>query len=1035
MARIPEWVARLEDVTLKRDFGVPTFMRGRDYADRGMVGMVQTDDRTLSGAVTGGRVYRVRVNGGHGFVGGSCTCPMQVNCKHVVAVILSVRDSAEPQTPGWHRAFADVVAETARAASGAAHGILITRGPRGFELRLRQQSASGAWPARDLPWAGGGTVVTADPAQAAAVASVGSEFSGDPFVLARPLERATPGIWTALRDAIEAGVTLLPGDRIESVRLSSEPARAVSAYEPRPDGSIVVTTGLDHPETDEPSALIVGYPGHGVVYGDRTLLLAPLDRALTTVQRQVVERSRQVIVPAGDVARFVATVHPHLTRAFTVRVPSDLKLPVPEAPRLVLDVTWRADERTADLAWSFHYRTGSDDIAVALDGGSDEAIARDARAERDLLATLGGTGWAVDDRLRPRERETLIGPAMIALGPRLARLRRVGIEVVAHGDEPDLREADAAPVVEFSVTDSDHRDWFDLDVTVTVDGHSVPFATLFAALASGDEVMILDDGTWFPLDTPELADLRRLIDEASGLLEGESGSYRIRVDHAGLWEDLVASGVVSKQSQAWQAAVRRLLEPGTVPAPPVPIGLTGTLRSYQRTGFEWLAQLWETRLGGILADDMGLGKTVQALALITSLVERGEADGPVLVVAPTSVIGTWAAEAARFAPGLRVVRVEQTAAKREPLAVLIEGADVIVTSYTLVRLGSEEFQAVDWSLVLLDEAQFVKNRASRTYHAVRRLRSRMKVAMTGTPLENSLMDLWSLVSITAPGLFTDPTVFDSLYRRPIESGDTEKLARLRRRIRPLMLRRTKDTVATELPPKQETLIPVPLSAEHRRAYDKELHAQRRRVLGLVSDMKKNRVAVLAALTRLRRLALSPALVDGGPAVSAKLDALVEMVTELAAEGHRALVFSQFTSYLRLAEARLRTANLATVYLDGRTRDRESVITAWRTGTAPVFLISLKAGGFGLTLTEADYVFVLDPWWNPAAEAQAVDRTHRIGQELPVNVYRLVSEGTIEEKVIALQERKRDLFTKVVGSDDAAFTRPLTADDIRGLLEP
>ncbi|MFZ1411643.1 MAG: DEAD/DEAH box helicase, partial [Micropruina sp.] len=479
-----------------------------------------------------------------------------------------------------------------------------------------------------------------------------------------------------------------------------------------------------------------------------------------------------------------------------------------------------------------------------------------------------------------------------------------------------------------------------------------------------------------------------------------------------------------------------LLDPASLPAIPAPESLTATLRPYQQDGFDWLARRWQTRLGGILADDMGLGKTVQVLALACAVKERGDLDLPMLVVAPTSVMGTWAAEAAHFAPDLVVRVITQTSKKRPAdLAETIAGADVVVTSYTLARLDDTEYQQQQWSAVILDEAQFVKNRQSRVYQAVRRLRARVKFAVTGTPLENNLMDLWSLLSITSPGLFANPDTFTEVYRRPIEAGgDSTALPRLQRRIRPLMLRRTKEAVAAELPPKQEQVLAVELSPAHRRLYDKQLAAERKKVLGLVDDLNRNRITILRSLTMLRQLSLSPALIDAShPAQSAKLDLLVEMVTELAAEGHRALVFSQFTTFLRMARDRLNEEKINTSYLDGRTRDRGAKIDAFRNGDDPVFLISLKAGGFGLTLVEADYVFLLDPWWNPAAEAQAIDRTHRIGQDKHVNVYRLVSADTIEEKVVALQERKRDLFSRVVG-DGSDVAAPLSALDIRGLLE-
>ncbi len=297
------------------------------------------------------------------------------------------------------------------------------------------------------------------------------------------------------------------------------------------------------------------------------------------------------------------------------------------------------------------------------------------------------------------------------------------------------------------------------------------------------------------------------------------------------------------------------------------------------------------------------------------------------------------------------------------------------------------------------------------------------------------MDLWSLLSIVAPGLFPSPQRFTESYRKPIEKGtDPELLARLRRRIRPLMLRRTKEQVATELPPKQEQVLEVTLQPRHQKIYETHLQRERQKVLGLIGEMDRNRFAIFRSLTLLRQLSLAPGLIDEKYADvrSSKVDALVEQLDEVVREGHRALVFSQFTGFLTLVRDRLDAEGVDYCYLDGRTRNRAAQIDRFKGGTAPVFLISLKAGGFGLNLTEADYCFVLDPWWNPAVEAQAVDRAHRIGQDKTVMVYRLVAAGTIEEKVMELKARKQDLFDKVM-DDDALLSAPLTADDVKGLF--
>jgi len=329
----------------------------------------------------------------------------------------------------------------------------------------------------------------------------------------------------------------------------------------------------------------------------------------------------------------------------------------------------------------------------------------------------------------------------------------------------------------------------------------------------------------------------------------------------------------------------------------------------------------------------------------------------------------------------------------------------------------------------------VKNHKSRAYACARTLRAPVKFAVTGTPLENTVMELWALLGIVAPGLFPSQKRFVEHFRLPIErAGDQERLEQLRRLIRPLVLRRTKESVASELPPRVETVVDVELAPRHRSVYDRQLQRERQKVLGLLADFDGNRFEIFRSLTLLRRLALDPSLVDdahiGVPA--SKLDVLESMLEEIVADGHRVLVFSQFTGVLDRVRSRLSAREVPFAYLDGQTRSRASVVDSFRTGDAPVFLISLKAGGFGLTLTEADYVVVLDPWWNPAVEAQAVDRAHRIGQTKTVMVYRLVARGTIEEKVMALKAEKAALFDSVMGGGELADAR-LGAEDVRALL--
>ncbi|HEY0773807.1 MAG TPA: DEAD/DEAH box helicase, partial [Nocardioidaceae bacterium] len=554
-------------------------------------------------------------------------------------------------------------------------------------------------------------------------------------------------------------------------------------------------------------------------------------------------------------------------------------------------------------------------------------------------------------------------------------------------------------------------------------------------LTRGLPRIIMKSGLHIDVDRPEFHQLAELVPAARELHDQpDAGGVRVGHHDLGLWDELAEVGIVDAQADQWVHAAQALRGLSTLPEVE-PVGLKAELRHYQHDGFCWLAFLWEAGLGGILADDMGLGKTLQTLALIAHARER--AAGPFLVVAPTSVVSTWAHEAATFTPGLVVRTVTESHSRRgTSIASLFEDADIVITSYTLYRLEVDSYAGLRWGGLVLDEAQTVKNHNGKTYQAVRRLDVPFRLALTGTPLENRLIELWSLLSIVAPGLYPYPQRFVELVANPVERlGDKQVLDRFRRRIRPFLLRRTKDLVASDLPPKQEQVLEVRLTPRHRKVYETHLQRERQAVLGLVDDFDKHRIAIFRSLTRLRQLSLDAALVDEeyDGIGSAKVDVLVDHLLELQAEGHRALVFSQFTSFLRRVRSRLDREGIASTYLDGTTRKRGEVIDEFKGGDAAVFLISLKAGGVGLTLTEADYVFVLDPWWNPAVEAQAVDRAHRIGQDKPVMVYRLVSAGTIEEKVMELKARKAALFARVVDGDGSMGT-PIDADDVRALFD-
>ena len=782
------------------------------------------------------------------------------------------------------------------------------------------------------------------------------------------------------------------------------------------------------------------------------------------------------------------------------------------------------DEASAKEASAQNPATGSDVYSLPVFGypGEEGGEVRDERFEARVLRSVRAI-LAAHPALSGLEERRIEGwETRELLSAILPKLRRVSaVQVRFNGTPPQFVEATDA-LIEITVSEGNSRDWFGLGIAVKVNNWTVPFAQIFEALDRGADRILLGNGTYFSLRRPEFKTLRTLIAEAREL-DDAGGELRINRHQAGLFSELESLAASVHTTARWDAQVRSLLElvegledaeestekgteKGTEKASdkgakrssasqkasrrviaqrPVPTGLQATLRPYQVEGFQWLSFLYEQRLGGILADDMGLGKTVQALALLAHAIEehraaseraasertasehaagRGESVepfAPFLVVAPTSVITNWAAEAERFLPEAKVVTITETTAGKTPLAERIAGAHLVLTSYTLLRMDEDAYTgyartlggAVDehtgeqsapegWGALLLDEAQFVKNTGTRAWSIARTMPARTKIAMTGTPIENNLMELWALLAIVADGLFPSARAFRDLYARPAESGEdpahaAATAARLRRRIRPLMLRRTKELVAAELPAKNDTRVNLPLAPGHRRIYDTHLQRERQKVLGLLEDMDKNRFTIFQSLTLLRRLALDAALIDPeayAGVSSVKRDYLAQQLPDLLEKGHRVLVFSQFTGYLKSISARLAEEGIGHLYLDGSTRNRAEVIEAFTSGQEPVFLISLKAGGFGLNLTEADHVFIMDPWWNPAAEQQAVDRIHRIGQDKEVHVYRLVAEGTIEEKVMQLKESKAALFDAVVGEGEFA-SAAVTAEDVRELFVP
>ena len=598
--------------------------------------------------------------------------------------------------------------------------------------------------------------------------------------------------------------------------------------------------------------------------------------------------------------------------------------------------------------------------------------------------------------------------------------------------------------------------WFNFDLGIEVDGERVPLLPILLRALEMPNFPLkpaaheTDQTVWFaPVDEHRriavpvrrlralLAPVLELAMEIEPDADGRLRLPRARASALVLLDQIAASHrlIGSERLHAIAERYRGLALPT---APVLPDSFTAELRPYQTEGLHWLSALRHYELGGILADDMGLGKTIQLLAHICCQKAAGTLDRPAMVVTATSVLPNWRREAAKFAPELRVLTLHGAQRARDFES--LDDFDLVLTSYTLLVRDREMHAEHEYSVVALDEAQAIKNPKSLAATVARTLNARQRLCLTGTPVENHLGELWSLLDFAAPGLLGDEKSFARVFRTPIEKlGDPECQQRLNRRIQPFLLRRTKEQVAADLPTKSEIIEVIDIAGAQRDLYESLRLHQHQRVQEAIHDRGVGRsgIIVLDALLKLRQACCDPRLLDLDSARtvedSAKLSRLIEMLDELVAAGRRVLVFSQFTRMVDLIEPELRERHVNFVRLDGSTRDRDEPVRRFQLGEVPVFLISLRAGGVGLNLTAADTVIHYDPWWNPAVEAQATDRAHRIGQDKPVFVYRLICTGTVEEKIQALQTRKAALADALL-ADSGDETLPITPDDIASLFD-
>ncbi|ANQ83978.1 SWI/SNF family helicase [Azoarcus olearius] len=872
----------------------------------------------------------------------------------------------------------------------------------------------------------------------------------------------------------------------------------------------LVASGRAHLDTLESPPLQVGEPRPGVPEWRTTReglrapglrLTPPADRVLPLSPPWYVERATGVAgpvtleLPAEQVVRLLAL--PPLTPTEAELVADTLhdvapQLPAPLAtgePPLRLDGAPLPVLRIATLpvigvdyrdypGYSVNrfdyatlaFRYGPLTVEAAdtalfhvLDDGRSARLTRDRAAEAAAARRLTQSGFGKVPAHAVHTGHGATPPHMLGLASEadwvhftaedIPALRREGWVV----DMPEDFRHHALDIDELLLDVDEQGGWLDISPGIEVEGRRVSLAPLLAELFAQDprwlsggleriadsEPIILHHDILGRLRLPA-GRLKSLVRALVDLFDNATGEHmRVSPLDAGR---LAALQLPGRGADTLAAYARRLRDATGIEAVPQPKGFKAELRPYQLEGLAWLQHLVRNNLAGILADDMGLGKTAQTLAHLLALKHAGKLDRPALVVLPTSLVFNWQAEAERFAPELRVLKLH--GADRHGLFEQLEPGkrkprvDVAITTYPLLWRDEEELQAREWSILILDEAQTVKNVASKGAQVIRQLKARHRLGLTGTPLENHLGELWAQFDFLLPGFLGDAKHFTKTWRTPIEKhGDTVRRDLLAARLRPFILRRRKEDVATELPPKTIIVRSVALEGGQRDLYETVRAAMDSKIRDEIAakGYARSQIVILDALLKLRQVCCDPRLLKTTAAAAkvkerAKLDLLMSMLPELIDEGRRILVFSQFTQMLALIAAELDKAKIGWVALTGDTRDRRIPVEDFQKGRAPVFLISLKAGGVGLNLTTADTVIHYDPWWNPAAENQATDRAHRIGQDKPVFVFKLICAGSIEERILSLQDKKAALAASVL-SEDANALAKFGEADIAALLAP
>jgi len=758
-------------------------------------------------------------------------------------------------------------------------------------------------------------------------------------------------------------------------------------------------------------------------------------------RRFIINSSRkQISIPNDQLESFLVDLFPIFMEAdIPVNIEDEItsmKKIDPE-PRVYLSEQareLRVEFRIAYGSYELKGMSGQETLYVPAESGDNEngvstpiwLVNRDIDSEQKWLDKLAGSA------LTSNGQPFTFTPVMDSLGwviDHLPRLSEAGFKIFGEKDLKRFARPKKMTSSSFRITSGEQ--WFELEGEMKFGDISININDIRKVLIKNKPYVQLHDNSTGELPANWLNQLKRLLHLT------DPGKEKVRIPKiaANLLDDLAKTADAYEADTDFREYANRLRSFEQIEETEPPKSFNGDLRSYQQAGLSWMQFLNRYGFGGILADDMGLGKTIQVLALLQKVAEAENKKPQSLVIVPRSVLHNWQAEAQKFVPDFEVYIHHGTDRTTNPDN--WPEADLCITTYSTMRNDIYELKKKQFDYAILDESHTVRNPASKTFKALKLINARNRLCMSGTPVQNTTMDLWTQFQYLNPGLLGSQKQFKEKWVKPVEEkNDKTAEEMLHKMVSPFILRRTKQQVATDLPPLTSTLIECPMDRAQEVIYEKyrQVYYQMINKSLDTKGLRESRFAVLEGLTRLRQICCSPRLIAGEKGNSAKLTRFAELAEELISEGHRALVFSQFVGFLKLLEKEVQDRGWKYEYLDGQTRDRQKRVDRFQSdSTKDLFLISLKAGGEGLNLTAADYVFIMDPWWNPAAERQAMDRTHRIGQKNNVFVYRFVSPGTVEEKILRLQERKKGLAEKLIVAESGIF-KELNRDDLLGLFE-